>query len=130
MTEDPYFVRLNDTKTTKLRLLECSRAALMCSASYFNMVSVRQRKAGAIGRLKKQLEEVVSSFNKLDVMLPFQDVLDKGKSAPKAAKEEKKKTKSKKDVEEPKVSVSEKNKMQQLQRSLATIEKRINSLVL
>jgi hypothetical protein len=121
-----YFIYLKNPMEYRRQLLESSRKILYCLKSSQKLIIIRQKKLEEMGTLKNCIKELLFLSKKFNELLPKYDTgfLEKvpveGKHAPSQPKSL---------VSEQSVGMNyDKTELDKLEESLASIEKKLNSL--
>ena len=126
---ESYFVRIPDSKSLRLALLESIKANLNSSKHYLDLARIRLDKSKLLNEFKDALLQLQKDFLALESSLPHQELKKLAKPAVKKSSSKKKTLTSKyKQPLESKSLSKEERQLKLLEESLSKIEEKINSL--
>jgi len=130
-----YFVRINDERGVRRRLLESSKEMLYALKGYYAFLEFRDQKREAATELQTILKELSDLMMQLQQLLPEESLKDLEQYLPKPATRTKKGGKTgkrkggkQKDVEDELPPPPQMSEMERLHSALANIEDRLNKL--
>lgn len=126
MGED-FFVRVEDPDRVHLAILESSKLALHSMQSFYKISQIRNKKNDSVRRLKLRVKELNLLVNKLEGILPYNNVVVKSE---KLSQSKPKSRSAKKPlvIEHAELKSGSNAELDRLNKALASIENKITSL--